>query len=118
MVTRLGYEQDWMRQYYHLRLGDTPVWRFYDALALSLYPLPTYGRRSGVPEDSIALLQPGQAPAARRAASPASKPIWDTEVNYGLPVRQPGRHQGGQDLGERGRPRTSCVPTCSTPRTA
>jgi hypothetical protein len=83
MVTRLPYQQAWLQQYYRTSLNGTKVWRFYDALALSLYPLPRYGRRLGVPEDGIALLDQ----VKRRLHSdgiPRSKPIWNTEVNYGL----------------------------------
>ena len=83
MVTRLPYQQDWLQKYYRMRLNGTRVWRFYDALALSLYPLPRYGKRLGVPEDSIALLTEVKR-KLHGDGVPASKPIWDTEINYGL----------------------------------
>ncbi len=83
MVTRLPFEQDWMQKYYRSRLNGTKVWHFYDAVALSLYPMPKYGRRLGVPEDGITLLH--QVKRRLHAAGvPGSMPIWNTEVNYGL----------------------------------
>ena len=83
MVTRLGYQQTWLQQYYRSRLNGTKVSRFYDALAFSLYPLPTYGRRIGVPEDSMALLNQVKG-ILHRDGVPAGKPIWNSEINYGL----------------------------------
>jgi len=83
MVTRLPYQQDWLQKYYRMRLNGTRVWRFYDALAFSLYPLATYGRRTGVPEDSIALLHEVKG-KLHRDGVPGSVPIWNTEINYGL----------------------------------
>jgi hypothetical protein len=83
MTMRLGYQQDWMKKFYAVRLGGTPVWRHVDAIALNLYPLPTYGHRAGTPEDSMALLKLARA-RLRHDHVPGSKPIWNTEVNYGL----------------------------------
>ncbi|WP_151083191.1 hypothetical protein [Nocardioides cynanchi] len=83
MVTRLGYQLDWLKKFYGMKLGGTPVWKFYDALGFSLYPLPTYGGRPGGPEDSMRQL--GQVRSRLRSDHvPASVPIWNTEVNYGL----------------------------------
>jgi polysaccharide biosynthesis protein PslG len=83
MVTRLGFELKGIKAYNSQKLGGTPVWRYYDVAALSLYPLPRYGRRAGVPEDSVALLDAAKE-KLRAAGVPASKTIWDTEINYGL----------------------------------
>jgi polysaccharide biosynthesis protein PslG len=83
LVTRLQYQLDAIRSYETQRVGGKPVWRYYDAVALSLYPLATYHGRTGVPEDSIRQLRAAQK-QLRRSGVPASKPIWDTEVNYGL----------------------------------
>jgi len=91
MTMRLGYQAAWMKQFYAVRLGGTPVWRYVDTLALNLYPLPTYGRRAGTPEDSMVLLAQARK-SLRQDHVPRSKPIWNTEVNYGL---QSGKH-GGQ----------------------
>jgi hypothetical protein len=83
MVTRLGYQVDGLAKYYHQRVGGKRVWRYVDAVALSLYPLPTYRKRTGVPEDAIRQLHAVER-RLRRAGVPGSKPIWGTEINYGL----------------------------------
>lgn len=83
MVTRLPFELDGIGAYNRQKLSGTPVWRFYDVVALSLYPLPKYGRRTGVPEDSMRLLAQAKR-RLHRAGVPRTKPIWDTEINYGL----------------------------------
>ena len=83
MVTRLGYQLKGLSKYYRQRVGGKHVWKYLDAVALSLYPLPKYGRRTGVPEDGIKQLNVVKK-RLHRAGVPASKPIWNTEVNYGL----------------------------------
>jgi len=82
MVTRLPFEQDWMKKFFATKLHGTPVWRFYDVLALSLYPLAKYGDRIGTPEDTIGLLHQVKR-KLHHDGVPSSKPIWNTEVNYG-----------------------------------
>ncbi len=83
MVTRLPFELDGLGAFYHQRVGGAPVWRFVDAVGLSLYPKDTYGRRAGVPEDSMKLLRQSRA-KLRHDGVPGSKAIWNTEINYGL----------------------------------
>ena len=99
MVTRLGYQLKGLSKYYHQRVGGKPVWKYVDAVALSLYPLPKYGSRTGVPEGhhQAATDRPG---TAAQGGVPGSKPIWNTEVNYGL--------QSGSNGGTR--PRRSPMP--------
>lgn len=92
MVARLGYQLAWLRHFYGLRLHGTPVWRYYDALAFSLYPLPRYGRRAGGPEDVVTLLREVRA-RLHGAGVPRRKPIWNTEVNYGLQSGALGGHR-------------------------
>jgi hypothetical protein len=83
MVTRLPFELTGMSAYLNQRVGGRAVWRYVDAVAFSLYPLPRYHGRRGVPEDTLTLLR-----AVKRrlhaAGVPASMPIWNTEINYGL----------------------------------
>jgi hypothetical protein len=80
---RLKYESRWFAQYQAQRLDGHPVWRFYDANSLSLYPMAMYGDRSGGPEDAMALA--GQARhLLAQAGAPADMPLWGSEVNYGL----------------------------------
>jgi hypothetical protein len=83
MVSRLGYQQKGIAAFYRQRVDGAAVWRYVDAVALSLYPMPRYGRRIGVPEDSIALLTKVRG-ILRHAGVPRSKAIWNTEINYGL----------------------------------
>jgi hypothetical protein len=64
------------------------VWKYLDAVSVNLYPLQEIplahgGSRTSVPEDSIALLGTVRGLLAK-AKVPASKPIWNTEVNYGI----------------------------------
>jgi hypothetical protein len=83
MVTRLDYQLKGLSQYFKQRVGGKAVWRCMDAIALSLYPLPTFGKRIGVPEDAIKQLNVVKR-RLHRAGVPKSKAIWNTEVNYGL----------------------------------
>jgi hypothetical protein len=83
MVTRLKFELDGIKPYETQKVGGKPVWRYYDVVALSLYPLARYNGRAGVPEDTIKLLNAVKK-VLRSSGVPTSKPIWDTEINYGL----------------------------------
>ena len=116
MVTRLPYQQDWLQKYYRMRVNGTRVWHFYDALAFSLYPLATYGRRTGVPEDSIALLNEVKrklhrtaCPARSRSGTPRS-----TTASRPAPRVAPEQPRSPTPV----RRRTSGGPTCSTRPTA
>lgn len=83
MVTRLEYQLRAMSAYYRQRVAGRAVWRYVDAVALSLYPLPKYGRRTGVPEDAMRQLRTVER-RLHLAGVPAAKPLWATEINYGL----------------------------------
>lgn len=83
MVARMAFELDGIQAYYHQRIGGVPVWRYVDAVSVDLYPMPRYGDRIGVPEDSMQLLRQVRG-ELRSAGVPRSMPIWDTEINYGL----------------------------------
>jgi hypothetical protein len=85
MVTRLNFELRGIASYYDYRLHGVPVWRYLDAVSLNMYPMPQYGSRPGVPEDSIRCLHAVQR-VLRASHVPASLPIWNTEVNYGVNV--------------------------------
>ena len=114
MVTRLPYQLKWLKTYYGMKLNGTPVWKFYDTLGFSLYPLPTHKGRPAGPEDSMRLF--GQVKSRlRKDHVPGSKPIWNTEINYGL---QTGSLGGTHAAPTRtsSRRRTSPAPTCSTPQ--
>jgi hypothetical protein len=83
MVTRLPFELKGISAYLNQHVGGRAVWRYVDAVGFSLYPLPSYHGRPGVPEDTLTLLR-----AVKRrlngAGVRASMPIWCTEINYGL----------------------------------
>jgi hypothetical protein len=87
MVTRLGYQQKGIKDFFRTKVGGTPVWKYVDAISLNLYPLDTYPQpnptRAGTPEDSMALLKTVRGILAKDGV-PASKPVWNTEINYGL----------------------------------
>lgn len=85
MVARVPAQIAALEAYHSQRLHGHPVWHYYDALALSLYPRPTVGGRTGVPEDSMGVLRRVRA-HLRALGMPAHKPIWATEINYGLPT--------------------------------
>jgi hypothetical protein len=87
MVIRMGYQQRGMRQFYDTVVDGRPVWKYVDAISLNLYPLDTYpagsGTRMGTPEDSMAILATARSLLAKDQVPP-TKPIWNTEVNYGM----------------------------------
>jgi hypothetical protein len=85
---RLGSERTAFEQYETQLVDGTPVWHFYDANALSLYPRPTYGGRPGGPEDAMRLVRLARALLAE-AHVPARKQLWGTEINYGLQMGTP-----------------------------
>jgi hypothetical protein len=71
--------------FYYYRFPDnrTPVWHYMDAISLNLYPKAFYGTKAGTPEKSMALLAAARTQMRLRGV-PDSKPIWNTEINYGL----------------------------------
>ncbi|MDX6357709.1 MAG: polysaccharide biosynthesis protein PslG, partial [Nocardioidaceae bacterium] len=87
---RMKYETDGFSAFQSQQVDGVPVWHYYDANALSLYPMATYGGRPGGPEDAMALLASAHSLLAR-AGVPAALPVWGTEINYGLPSGAPGQ---------------------------
>ena len=71
--------------FYYYRFPDNrvPVWHYMDAISLNLYPKAFYGSKAGTPETSMALLAAARTQMRLRGV-PDSKPIWNTEINYGL----------------------------------
>jgi polysaccharide biosynthesis protein PslG len=82
MVTGRDWELDIMRQFFRTRIGGKPVARFYNAIALSLYPFARANGSTGTPEDSMKRLAKARR-VLRADHVPARKPIWNTEINYG-----------------------------------
>lgn len=77
-ATRLAWQRRYVGFFYGQRVNGVPVWQRMDAISLNLYPLA-----NGTPEASMKLLKQTRAQLTRYGVSP-SKPIWNTEVNYGL----------------------------------
>lgn len=69
--------------FYYIKINGVAVWRYMNAISLNLYPLDRYGTRLGLPETSMTLLAKAREQMRLRGV-PASKPIWNTEVNYGM----------------------------------
>ncbi len=76
LVTRLSSQQTWIDTYYRQRVAKKNVSSYVDALSFQLYPVAT-----GTPESSMALLRTVRRILARYDVH---KPIWNTEVNYGM----------------------------------
>ncbi len=76
LATRLIGQRKWSRDFYAQRTGGRKVGGWIDVVSLNLYPLPQDG-----PEASIHLIE---ASRVMLRAAGVTKPIWNTEVNYGL----------------------------------
>jgi hypothetical protein len=76
LATRLSGQRLWLRTFYAQRVGGKRVATFVDAVSLHLYPLP-----KDKPETSMTLLS---ASRTMLRALGVRKPIWNTEINYGL----------------------------------
>jgi hypothetical protein len=75
-VTRLIGQRAWFDSYYGERVGGAPVADYVDIVSLQLYP-----DSKGTPESARALLAAALVTLERHGVD---KPIWNTEVNYGL----------------------------------
>jgi hypothetical protein len=73
---RLAAQRSWISRYYARKTGGHKVASFVDVVSLNLYP-----PKVGSPETSMSLLR-----QVRRVlhARGVHKPIWNTEINYGL----------------------------------
>jgi hypothetical protein len=72
-----------LRDLYAQKVSGVPVADMVDVVSLQLYPEVEEG-----PERSLALLDAARGILARAGVA-ADKPIWDTEVNYGLQGGEP-----------------------------
>jgi len=77
-ATRLSWQRTYLGIFYGQRINGVPIWKRMDAISLNLYPTST-----GTPETSVKLLSAARAAMSIRGV-PATKPIWNTEINYGL----------------------------------
>jgi hypothetical protein len=76
LVTRLTSQRAWIDAFYGTSVDGTPVADFVDVVSLQLYPAA-----EGTPETSMELLT---GIRSTLAAHGVQKPIWNTEINYGL----------------------------------
>lgn len=76
LVTRATFQRTWMDRFYAQKVNGRPVADYVNAVSLQLYPLPT-----GSPEDSMSILAQDRKILAKYRVR---KPIWNTEINYGL----------------------------------
>ena len=76
LVTRASFQRTWADQFYAQKVSGRRVADYVNAVSLQLYPLPT-----GKPEDSMTILAQDKKILAKYKVT---KPIWNTEVNYGL----------------------------------
>ena len=76
MAVRLPSQRSWLRTFYAQKTGGKKVATYLDVVSLNLYPLA-----SQKPEASMTLLATTRS--ILRAAG-VRKPIWNTEINYGL----------------------------------
>ena len=80
LVTRNSLQRTWMDKFYASKVSGRRVADYVNAVSLQLYPLP-----AGKPEDSMAILALDRRILAKYRVN---KPIWNTEVNYGLAGRK------------------------------
>ncbi|MGZ4631380.1 MAG: hypothetical protein ACXV2G_01840 [Actinomycetes bacterium] len=73
---RLSTQRAWLARYYAQKTGGHRVSYYVDVASLNLYPLAT-----GTPESSMQLLRSARSILSRYNVH---KPIWNTEINYGL----------------------------------
>ena len=75
-VTRLIGQRAWFDSFYAEQVGGVPVANFVDVVSLQLYP-----DAKGTPETALDLLVAARVTLEKHGVD---KPIWNTEVNYGL----------------------------------
>lgn len=78
MATRLLFHRAYFLDFYRQRVGGRPVWDLVDVFAFQLYP-----EHDAPVERSMELLEATRILLGREGV-PADKPIWNTEINYGL----------------------------------
>jgi hypothetical protein len=78
MATRLIGQRMYIRDFYSRRIGGFPMAHWVDVVSLQLYPGPKER-----PEHSMALLAAARSVLTSEGVH---KPIWNTEINYGLQI--------------------------------
>lgn len=77
VALRLASQRKWTLEYFKQSIGGVRVHRYIDAIAIDPFP-----EQKGSPEDSYAIMK-----GIRRslAGIGVRKPIWNNEINYGVP---------------------------------
>ena len=83
LAVRTIGQRAWLRDFYAERVGGVPVADLADVLSLQLYPEAGAG-----PERGLELLAAARE-SLRLQGVPDDKPIWNTEINYGLQGGEP-----------------------------
>ncbi|MGZ5399606.1 MAG: hypothetical protein ACXWDM_06290 [Nocardioides sp.] len=73
---RLTGQKTWFRKFWSTRVGGASVARHLDVVSVNAYPLD-----DEAPEDSMALIRFAKQALPQGARG---KPVWNTEINYGL----------------------------------
>jgi polysaccharide biosynthesis protein PslG len=76
LVTRLPSQQKWLERFYSSTVEGQSVGEFMDVVSLQLYP-----KAEDTPETSMEILEQMRAVLTENGVD---KPIWNTEINYGL----------------------------------
>jgi hypothetical protein len=82
-ASRIAEQIKGIKRFAFAWVNGVPAWRYTDAISLNLYPLDKYGTTLGTPEKSMALLAQART-LLGYGGIPATKPIWNTEINYGM----------------------------------
>jgi hypothetical protein len=82
-ASRISEQIKGIKRFAFAWVDGVPAWKYTDAISLNLYPLEKYGTTLGTPEKSMALLAQART-LLGYGGVPASKPIWNTEINYGM----------------------------------
>jgi hypothetical protein len=78
---RLAAQRTWMSRYYAQKIGKKRVASFLDVAAVNPYPAV---RGADSPEAAMGLMRAAKSVLAARGVH---KPVWNTEINYGLTGR-------------------------------
>ena len=84
-ASRIAEQIRGIRRFAFAWTDGKPAWRYTDVVSLNLYPLETYGTSAGVPETSMSLLAKARK-ILGYGGLPSTFPIWNTEINYGMPT--------------------------------
>ena len=88
-ASRIGEQIKGITRFAFAWSDGKPAWKWTDVISLNLYPLDKYGTNVGTPEKSMDLLKQARK-ILGYGGVPASFPVWNTEINYGMPTGSAG----------------------------